>query len=546
MFLTACVNVAHLYLARFFEQERELSLLSAIGAGRLQLLAQLLGESVLVAILGGVAGLVFARALIPALMALSPLREEAYTGFFGSIPMDGSVFLFAACASLGTVLIFALSPAVRVMRASFQKTPHSDSPGRGSSSSGSLSASLVAVEVAVSITLLVSAALLSQSLGRLSRLELGFRPEGVLSFDFTLPGDRFPEHRDRAAFIERLVERARGVPGVASAAATTGIPLRHGTWDARYTVEGAAPADQDASEPMTAHRLVSPGYLETLELSLLRGRPLDERDREGAERVVVVSEALAERAWPGEDPLGKRIKAGAASEDAPWMTVVGLVADVKENRYNFRIDRPVWYLPYDQELASANYLSLVVRASGATEQVARDLRRAIAEIYPELPPGDVINFASHTAGVLATERFGSVLAAVLAGIAACLAAIGLYGVMAYSVRQRFREIDIRSAIGASPGDIKKMILRDGMRVTAIGLLVGVTASLFFGRFIASLLFEVSPRDPLTLTMVVALLATVAFVASSLSWRAISRRVAPRVRIRRRPCAPSNSLEFTLV
>ena len=429
--------------------------------------------------------------------------------------MDGSVFLFAACASLGTVLIFALSPAVRVMRASFQKTPHSDSPGRGSSSSGSLSASLVAVEVAVSITLLVSAALLSQSLGRLSRLELGFRPEGVLSFDFTLPGDRFPEHRDRAAFIERLVERARGVPGVASAAATTGIPLRHGTWDARYTVEGAAPAARDASEPMTAHRLVSPGYLETLELSLLRGRPLDERDREGAERVVVVSEALAERAWPGEDPLGKRIKAGAASEDAPWMTVVGLVADIKENRYNFRIDRPVWYLPYDQELASANYLSLVVRASGATEQVARDLRRAIAEIYPELPPGDVINFASHTAGVLATERFGSVLAAVLA-------AIGLYGVMAYSVRQRFREIGIRSAIGASPGDIKKMILRDGMRVTAIGLLVDVTASLFFGRFIASLLFEVSPRDPLTLTMVVALLATVAFVASYIPARRAAR------------------------
>ena len=513
-------DVAHLYLARFFEQERELSLLSAIGAGRFQLLAQLLGESVLVAILGGVAGLLFARALIPALMALSPLREEAYTGFYGSIPMDGRVFLFAACASLGTVLIFALSPAVRVMRTSFQNTPpHSGSPGRGSSSSGSFSASLVAVEVAVSITLLVSAALLIQSFGRLSRLELGFRPEGVLSFDFTLPGDRFPEHRDRAAFIERIVERARAVPGVVSAAATTDISLRHGTWDAPYTVEGAT---RDASEPMTAHRVVSPGYLETLALSLLRGRLLDERDREGAQRVVVVSEALAERAWPGEDPLGKRIKAGAASEDAPWMTVVGLVADVKEDRYNFRIDRPVWYLPYDQEVDSASYLSLVVRASGATDQVARDLRRAIAEIYPELPPGDVVDFASHTAGVLATERFGGVLAAVLAGIAACLAAIGLYGVMAYSVRQRFREIGIRSAIGASPGDIKKMILRDGMRVTAIGLLVGVTAALLFGRFIASLLFEVSPRDPLTLAMVVALFAIVAFVASYIPARRAAR------------------------
>jgi putative ABC transport system permease protein len=524
MFLAACANVAHLYLVRFFEQERELALLSAIGAGRGQLLASLIVEGFLVAALGGGGGLLLARVLIPVLTSLSPLREEAYTGLFGSIPIDGRVFVFATAASVGTVLAFALVPVLRVMRGRFQRTPHSDAWRRGSSSSGAFSASLVAVEVAVSMILLVGAALLTQSFEKLSHLDLGFRPEGVVSFDFTLPEDRFQEHRDRVAFVDRIVERARAVPGVVSAAVTSDIPLRQGTWDSRYAVEGSAP---DASEPMTAHRLVSPGYLETLGLSLLHGRPLDERDREGSERVVVVSKSLAEHAWPGEDPLGKRIKVGAATDDAPWMTVVGLVADVKEDRYNFRIDRPVWYLPFDQQEDSPSYLSLVVRTSGATKRVARDVRRAVAEIYPDLPAGETVDFTSHTTGVLATERFGSVLAAVLALISACLAVLGLYGVMAYSVRQRFREIGIRSAIGASPGDLTKMIVRDGMRVTLIGLIGGVIASLFFGRFIASLLFELSPRDPLTLIIVVALLSSVALVASYLParWAARSNPVS---------------------
>lgn len=520
LLLTTSFNAAQMFLARFTEQRSDIELHAALGASRGQLLSPLLVESLLVAALGGGLGFVFTRSLVPLLMGTSPLQQEAYSGFFRDVPVDAGVLAFAIGASLLTALLFGVAPALASTRGRDPRLSRSRSRSRYGSRG--FAAVLIASEVAVSIALLVGAGLLFRSFERLSALDLGFRPQGLVSMDFTLPHESFPEASDRLAFMERVLERVRALPSVEAAGMTTDVPLRQGTWDTAYTVEGAE-VDPSRVE-MTANRIVSPGYIETLGLSLLRGRTLAASDREGTDPVVVVSETLARRAWPEADPIGKRVKAGpSGDDDAPWMTVVGVVADVKEDRYNFRIDRPVWYLPYAQQTEDElDYLSLVVRGRGDVDALAGSVRRAAASLYPELPPGEVLDLKAHAAGVLATERFGSYLGLVVAGLATALAAIGLYGVLAYSVRHQVRELGIRAALGAAPPDLVRMVVTQGMAVSAIGILVGAVLSLALGSYLSSLLFEVSPRDPFVLGAVTVFLAVVAVAACYVPARRASR------------------------
>jgi predicted permease len=359
---------------------------------------------------------------------------------------------------------------------------------------------LVVVEVAVSATLLVGAGLLARSLSQLSELDLGFRPESLVSIEFTLPPSEFPQQSERNEFARRVLERVRSMKGVVSAGTTTDVPLRLGTWDSRYLVEGTPPP-KPGEVPWAAYRAVSPGYLEALGVSLVRGRTFGSDDRAGVEKVAIVSRELARRALGDADPVGRRIgHPNEISDESGWWRIVGMVENVKEDRYNFRFDRPVWYVPYEQT-DSGVLLNLVVRTRTGSAEVGSEIRRAVSELYPEIAPGELFELEPHVAGVVGAERTATSVALLLAALGTALASLGLYGVMAYGVRQRFRELGLRMAVGASPKHLSRLVLGDGLRWVASGLAAGFVSALLLARLFSSLLFETRPWDPATYGLV---------------------------------------------
>jgi putative ABC transport system permease protein len=302
--------------------------------------------------------------------------------------------------------------------------------------------------------------------------------------------------------------------------------------DSVYEVEGSPPASP-GEVPITSHRLVSPGYLETLGVTLVGGRLLDERDSAASRLVAVVSEELVRKAWPGKDPLGKRVRRVRAGQPGPWMTVVGVVRDVREDRFGFRTPRPVWYLPYAQQtlpLPVSLPLNLVVRAGGRTAPVAAALREAIRAVDPAQPVAALEPMSGHLSDVLRGERFGAVVMGTLGALGLILAALGLYGVMAYSVSQRQHEIGLRMALGAGQPAVLGQVLRQGMTLVAVGLVLGLAASFGVSRLVSTLLYGVSATDPITFAGVSTLLVLVALAASFVpAFRA--SRVDPLVALR---------------
>jgi putative ABC transport system permease protein len=300
--------------------------------------------------------------------------------------------------------------------------------------------------------------------------------------------------------VDRLLERVRTLPGVRLAGVTTNLPLQRGTTlDSVFEVEGHPPRNP-ADVPITAHRLVTPGYPETIGVTLVAGRLLDDRDRAGALPVAVVSEELVRQAWPGEDPIGRRIRRVRAGERGPWMSVVGVVKDVKEDRFSFRIDRPVWYLPYAQRAFPSPVslpLELVVRAEGDGNALAAAVRAAVHEVDPAQPVAGITTMAEQLSDVLVAERFGAVLVGALAGFGLLLAVVGLYGVVAYSTSQRTGEIGIRMALGARPRDVARLVLGEGVEPVLAGLAVGLAGAWGGARLLGHVLYGVSPSDPLT-------------------------------------------------
>ena len=343
LLLICCANVANLLLARGVAREREMAIRRALGAGRGRLARQLLTESLLLAMAGGVVGVLLAYWIAPLLSSMSPIQAASLSTFLHNIQIDRRVLSFGLLITTLTGLIFGLIPAVRtafsgdlvtLMKRGEQRS------GKGASGHRLLGALIVA-EMAVAVTLLAGGGLLVQSFQRLQRIELGFRSENLLTMQMVLSPARYREHSQRTAFVDQVLERVRRLPAVTSAGMTTNIPLSRPSFDAIFTAEGQLPADP-TDIPITAHRVVSPDYLKTLGVELIEGRLLDERDRADSTPVVVVSEELARQAWPGENVIGRRIKRGRPDQtDRPWMTVVGLVKDVKEDLFNFRSHRPV-------------------------------------------------------------------------------------------------------------------------------------------------------------------------------------------------------------
>jgi len=508
-----CANVASLLLARGVSREREIALRQALGADWSRLVRQLLTESLLLALLGGFAGLLLAYAIVPVLSVLNPIETVALADVLRNIRIDGHVLWFVVCVTLVTAVICALTPVVKAAGSSDVAPLMKEGGQRGSTGTGGRRwlATLVVAEIAIAMPLLAGSGLMIQSFRRLQRIDLGFRAENLLTMHLDLSAIKYREFQQRISFVERVVERVKNLPGVVSAGTTTNLPLTLSiSYDAVFTVEGHPPVNP-SDVPITAHRQISREYLQTLGVTLVQGRLLNQQDRAKSLPVVVISEELARQGWPGEDPIGKRVKGLVAGRTMPWLTVVGVVKDIKEDRFNFRINRPAWYLPYEQS-ENTQPLDLVVKAKGDPSSLTAAIVDAVRSADRDQPVSNVTTMKDHVAGVLITDRFSAVLMGTLAALGLTLAIIGVYGVMAYSVSRQTGEMGLRVALGASPSDILKMAMGRGARLVAIGLSVGLVGALMLTRFLSGSLYGMNAHDPLTFGVVCLILAAVALVA----------------------------------
>jgi predicted permease len=522
LLLLTCANVASLQLVRALERGHEIAVQVALGAQRQRIVASLLGESLLLSIAGGALGLLLAALATPPLMALSPVQANALAGQLSDARLDLRVLGFTFVVSVVAGLLFGLAPALGTSLEGQLLTRLREGGRRagGTRAGKRLFGLLTLGEIALAMTLLVGAGLVVHSFRLLASARLGFRADARLVVELHLSPDEYPDRARRVAFAETLLERVRALPGVASAGITTTIPLAVSSWDAAYAVEGQ-PVDPGAV-PITAHRLASPGYLETLGVTPLAGRLIGPQDREGGQLVAVVTRAFAERAWPGRDPLGQRVGPRRQPPGGTWFTVVGVLEDVKEDRFNFRIDRPVWYLPLAQRDGDFP-LNLVVHVPGGDAlAVAASVRAAVAEIDRNQPVSRVTTLARHVDQFLGPQRFSALLSGLFAVLGLVLAAVGVYGVTAYGTAQRTTEFGIRMALGSPPARLVRLVLGEGLRVALAGLALGALGGVFVGRALARTLYQVRPADPFNLLLVGAVLLAATALATWLPARRLAR------------------------
>ena len=521
--LIACANVANLLLARAAGRQKEMAVRVALGATRLRLVRQLLVESLLLALAGGAAGLLLGWWGVDLMKGLLPAEFPR----LADIGVDPRVLGFTLLVSCATGVAFGLAPALQftkpdVHAALKESARGSTAGGRG----GRLRGLLIVSEVALSLVLLVGAGLLFRSFLRLQSVELGFRPERVLTFRLTPSGANFREDAHYSAFYRDVAERVRAIPGVEAVGVINTLPLVKGPTTG-FQTEGRPPVRADQM-PMVNYRSVSPDYFNAAGVAVLRGRPPGERDTADAPRVVAVNQSLARRDFPGEDPLGKRISIGATREGRPiWWEIVGVVADVRNLELSAE-PSPEIYTSYLQDPFAG--MSYVVRSSVEPEALVPAVREAVRAVDRAQPVADVSTMERLVTGAAAGPRFNSLLLGLFASMALVLAAAGIYGVMSYSVTQRTHEIGIRIALGAQGSDVLRFVVGQGMAMALAGVGLGLAASLALTRVMSSLLYGVSATDPLTFAAVALLLAAVALVASYVPARRATK-VDPMVALR---------------
>ncbi|HEX5437235.1 MAG TPA: ABC transporter permease [Gemmatimonadaceae bacterium] len=527
--LIACVNVANLLLVRTAARSRELAIRTALGAGRGRLVRQLLTESVLLASLGGAVGLLLAVLGVHALTASLP----ADTPRLAEIGIDGRVLALTLLVALVTGLAFGLLPALRAGRSNAQAVLKEG--GRGSSTGierRRLSSVLVAVEVAVAVVLVTGASLLVHSFAQLLRVDPGFRTEHVVSATIAPPTFRYQHAASRLLFYEQLLDRLDALRGVRMAAITSRLPFGGKNYGSVFVIEGQPNPAQTGNWPWAdIGATVSSEYLRTMGMRLLRGRGFTAADRQGAPRVVLINESLAKKYWPNEDPIGKRIVTKPAFEGpsgADWATIVGVVADVKHDQLN-ETPRSAFYRPLLQARPE-DVMSVVVRTTADPTVFAASLRGVVASVDRDTPVSDIRTMDDLISTSLARPRFAMALLAGFGLLALVLGAIGIYGVIASTVNQRAHEIGVRMALGARPGDVLRMIVRQGLALVLAGIAIGVFVSAGVTRFLASLLYGVRPLDPLTFVLVPVVLVGVALLASYLPARRAAR-VDPVIALR---------------
>jgi putative ABC transport system permease protein len=525
--LIACANVANLMLARAASRHREMAIRTALGAGRARLVRQLLTESLLLSTLGAALGLLLAVWGVDALVAISPDALPRAS----EVALDGRVLAFTIGVALVTGVGFGLAPALAGSRPDLNEGLKDGTRGT-TSSRGRLRKTLVVAEVALSLVLLVGTGLMLRSFAKLRAVDPGIRADQVLTLHTSLPAPNGPPgDDDRArwvAWYERAARRLQALPGVNAVGAANVLPFDGNDTDNSFDIENYVP--RSASDmPDNETREVLPGYFAALGIPLLRGRLLGDGDSGDAPGVVVINQAMARRYWPnGEDPIGRRLRLHTLGKVKDWSTIVGIVGDV----HGFGLDKPVraeMYFPYAQLRRSAS-LAIVVRTDGDPAAMANAARVALAEIDPGQPIFDVKPMRELVAASLAQRRFALMLMLVFAAVALLLAAVGIYGVMSYTVAQRTQEIGIRVALGASPSLVLGMVIKEGMRLVAVGLGLGVVLALALTHLVSSMLYGVSPTDAPTFVAIAAVLAAVALIAIVIPARRATR-VDPMLALR---------------
>jgi putative ABC transport system permease protein len=513
--LIACANVANLQLARGASRIREIAIRQALGAGRARMIRQLLTESILISLLGGGLGLLLAYDSLGALLRLSSGALPDVSG----IRIDRGVLVFTVAASILTAIIFGLLPAWRTAKSDLRDALNES--GRGTTRGASthrLRSALVVSEIAIAMLLLVGAGLLLRSFARMQSSVPGFAPDHLLVADVPLSPNAYPKPEQRFVFFDRLVDAARSLPGVRSAAAASFLPMSGTGSLINFNIYGRPP--KSPHEFVAAgYRTVAPGYFETLEIPLLAGRTFARTDDEKAPAVVVVNASFAREFFPGVSPMGKRMQLGALPDkDVPWAEIVGVVGDV---RRGLATDpQSEMYFPYRQAdaLLPVFSLSIVLRTTQEPSAEASALRAALAGIDKNQPLVRVRTMEDNMTASVTQPRFRTWLLGLFAFIALLLSTIGIYGVMSYSVSQRGHEIGIRMALGAQRAQVFELVTRDGLRLALFGISIGLVASLALTRVLRSFLYEVSSFDPVTYITVVLLLVGVCLLASFLPAR----------------------------
>ena len=522
--LIACVNVANLLMMHSVGRQKEMAVRLAIGAGRLRLLRQFLVEGMLLAFTGGGLGLALAVWLKNILAAHMPANIPQ----FHAIEIDWTVLLFSFLLVTLVGLAFSALPALWASRTDF--IPSLRESGRGNSQGPDhqrLRAAFVIIEVALSVMLLVGAGLLVRSFQRVLSINPGFRPEHVLTASIDLPPtESYSQNEEVASFYKQLIEKLRQTPGIVAAGGSTDLPLLGG-WTHAFTVEGYQPPPGPQLS-LGNHSVIYGDYLQAMGIPLLHGRNFTELDGPKSIPVLIVSESLAKKYWPGQDPLGTRLKWGPSESTDPWLTVVGVVGDVKQGPLETAANAHT-YEPYAQ-LGAPLSLRVAVRGQGDSAGLAADVRTAVWSLDRQLALGSVRTMDEVISRSTASRRFSLVLVGAFAVLALTLAAIGIYAVLAYTVARRTHEIGVRMALGARSGDVVRLVLGQGLQFTAIGIVFGVAGALVLMRFLESLLYEVRPTDPPTLVVVLLLLVSVSVAASYLPARR-AMRVDPMVALR---------------
>jgi putative ABC transport system permease protein len=525
--LIACANVANLLLARAASRGREVAIRTSMGATRGRVVRQLLTESVLLSLAGGLLGLLFAWASLGPLLKISAGTVPQVF----SVGLDRSVLVFTILVSVITGLVFGIAPALRTTKIDLRETLNEGS--RGSTAGPGqyrLHGSLISIEIALAMSLLVGSGLLLRSFSRMQEVSLGFQADHLLVADLPLSESAYAKPEQRYGFYDRLIERSRTLPGVRAAAAASFLPVSGGGGLIHFNITGHPP--KTAHDYVAAgYRAVTANYFETLGVPLLQGRLIRSADNEKSPSVVVINAAMAHVYFPNENPLGKRMQIGATPDNQiPTMEIVGVVGDVTQG---LGLEpKAEMYIPYRQldQLLPIFQMSIVLRTAGDPHLQAVALRSALAEIDPNQPLVKVRTMEDNMATTIAQPRFRTWLIGIFAALALTLAAVGIYGVTSYSVTQRTSEIGIRVALGAQPADVFRILVGEGLRFALIGVAVGLVGALILTRLLASFLYGVSASDPLIFLSVAFLMIAISAAASFFPARRATR-VDPMVALR---------------
>ena len=501
--LIACANIANLLLVRSTERQQEMETRMALGASGTRLMRQLLTESVVLALAGGVVGVAITPWILHELVALAAksLPRAIHTG------IDGRALVLTAAISLATGILFGLAPALHAGR----KRGFEGLKG-GRSTEGKrpkrLRSALVICETAFSLLLIAGAGLLLRSFAEILKVDPGFRPEGVLTMRVALPDAVYSKPEQIRGFYSELVDRVQRLPGVQAAGAISGLPLSGQGGSGTTTIDTQSVRLEDTT-PEADQRVVTPDYFKAMGISLIRGRTFEARDSDTAAPVAIVDESLADAYWPNQDPIGKRLHSGGRGSKAPWASVIGVVRHVHNRTLEAR-SRVEVYWPENQRPSGA--MALAIRVAGNPMNMVPTIQREVASIDPDLPVYRVSTMREVMGDSLERRRLALILLAVFAGLALLLAAVGIYGVTSYGIAQRHQEIGLRMALGADRGQVLGMLIRNGLGTIGIGLGIGLVMALFLTRFMSGLLFSVRAWDPVALGGAAVVLMAAALLA----------------------------------